>query len=127
MQVSQSAGRGQMAQGFTARGATSQNGLCSSRSGPQPAKSRRQREQLALHPMPSRYWRGMAHDADPRGIPFRLVIDGRLQRGVVMYLPKTPEVGETFEQQGGPTYVVEAAGLTPIGVPVLRLRRMAAA
>jgi hypothetical protein len=69
----------------------------------------------------------MAQDVDPRGIPFRLVIDGRLQRGVVIYLPKMPEVGETFEKQGGPNYVVEAVGFTPTAAPVLRLRRRAEA
>lgn len=69
----------------------------------------------------------MADAPDPRGIPFRLVIDGCLRRGVVIYLPKAPEVGETFEQEDGPTYVVEACGLSLSGAPVLRLRKMAAA
>lgn len=64
----------------------------------------------------------MAKNTDPRGIPFRLVIDGALQRGVVMYLPRVPEVGETFEREGGRAYRVEAAGVTTTGIPVIRLR-----
>lgn len=54
-------------------------------------------------------------------ITFRLVIDGVLQRGVAVDLPRTPEVGEVLRNGVGKAYRVAGTRLLESGTSLLCL------
>jgi hypothetical protein len=54
-------------------------------------------------------------------ITFRIVIDGVLQRGAAIDLPRTPETGEVLREEGGKAYRVAGAKRLESGVRLLYL------